>query len=113
MKVNLTGKEVESFCINTIRSFETQFQTIDPLETERARLKLYGLRQQLRGLRWDAKDVVRQIAANPLDHDSIYPLQMLEQTMSALREALNSVEYDINKSDPNSVDYFFHRGVNL
>lgn len=113
MYSKLTGPEVESFCINTIKSFEMQFQTIDPLETNRARLKLYGLRQQLHALRWDAKDVVRQIAANPLEHESLYPLQVLEKTLAVLSEVLQGVEYDINKNDPKKGEYFFHRSMNL
>lgn len=106
MDIQLSEKEIQSFCDNTILSFETQFQTIDPLDTERARLKLYGLRQQLHALRWVAKDFEKKIGARPLDYKSLYPLEVLELTLCKLGESLDIAELDIDRYDPSNDKFF-------
>ena len=111
LSIKLSAQELESLCINTVRSFDAQIQTIDPLDTERARLKLCGLQHQLRALKWDAKKMARQLADNPLEKDSVLPLQKFEQTMIDLAETIDNVEYEINKNDPNREEYSLYRAM--
>jgi len=113
LTIKLTAKEIESFCANTVKSFEAQIQTIDPTETERANLKLCGLQQQLQGLKWDTKKIARYFTDNALDGGADCPLKLIEKTMIDLKEMLDNVEYDISKNDPSSDDYFFHRATNF
>lgn len=113
MNPKLSDQEVVSFCNNMVQSFDSQFQTIDPLDTERARLKLYGLRQQLRAFKWEAKAIARKISATPTSLDTTSPLQMMVKTISSLCLDLDVVEYDINKNDPDHEEYFYHRTAKL